>query len=242
MNGWQRAMGGGWMRWRRHGVLLLAMAAWAAPTIGVAPRAQPRTGGLQGVVTTRAKALRPVRVTFDQKVCGDEMPDQSILVDTAGHLANVVVTLVGLTARVPQREVRVVNEKCAFVPRVQVATTKATMKTSSKDPVLHTTTVQLADGRQLFNLALPFPNLELAKPLDGSGPLRVGCSTHQWMRGWVYVTDDVAAVTGPDGTFTIPDVPPGTYRLRVWHEALKGEERSVTIAAGATATANVVVK
>ena len=39
------------------------------------------------------------------------------------------------------------------------------------------------------------------------------------------MTDDVAAVTGADGGFTLPDVPPGTYQLRVWHEVLKAAER-----------------
>jgi len=234
--------GRGRMRWQGVGIVLLAVTAWASPRTNTLSAAQARTGGLQGIVTTRAKAPRPLRITYDQKVCGDELPNQSILVDPAGHLANVVVTLVGVKARTPQREVKVVNEKCAFVPRVQAVGSKATLKTSSKDPILHTTTVQLADGRQLFNLALPVPNLELAKPLDGSGALRIGCSTHQWMRGWLYVTDDVAVVTGPDGRFALPDVAPGTYQLRVWHEALKGAERSITIAAGTAATADIVMQ
>jgi hypothetical protein len=204
--------------------------------------AQPQSGSVQGVVTTRARTPRPLRVTFDQQVCGTDLPDQSIVVDPTGHLANVVVTLVGVKARTPSREVKVSNEKCAFVPRVQVIGTKGTMKTSSKDPVLHTTTVQLADGRQLFNLALPFPNLELAKPLEGTGPLRVGCSTHQWMRGWIYVTDEVAAVTGPAGRFNLADVPPGTYQLRVWHEALKAGDQTVTIAPGKATIVNLILQ
>ena len=230
------------MRGQGIGIVLLAVTAWTGPATSTTSAAQSRTGGLQGIVTTRAKAPRPLRINYDQNVCGAELPDQSIVVDSAGHLANVVVTLVGVKARTPQREVKVVNEKCAFVPRVQVVGSKTTMKTSSRDPILHTTTVQLADGRQLFNLALPFPNLELTKPLNGAGVLRIGCSTLQWMRGWLYVTDDVAVVTGPDGKFALPDVAPGTYQLRVWHEALKGTERSVLIAAGATATADVVMQ
>jgi len=218
----------------------MALGGIAAP--GMAAGAGAQGSRVQGVVTTRAQVPRPIRVSFDQKVCGAELADQSILVDAAGHLANVVVTLVGVKASAPSREATVVNEKCAFVPRVQVVGTKATMKTSSRDPILHTTTVQLGDGRQLFNLALPVPNLELAKPLDGTGPLRVGCSTHQWMRGWIFVTDDVAALTGPDGRFSLPDVPPGTYQLRVWHEALKAADQSVTVTAGRPTTVTVTMQ
>jgi hypothetical protein len=125
---------------------------------------------------------------------------------------------------------------------VQVVGTNATVKTSSRDPVLHTTTVQLADGRQLFNLALPVPGMELTKPLGGAGALRVSCSTHQWMRGWIVVTDDAAAVSGSDGRFTLPAVPPGTYRLRVWHEALKAAEQTVTVTAGKPATVDITMQ
>jgi hypothetical protein len=218
-------------------VAAAALTRWSEPTVGAS-----QTGSVQGVVTTRAAAPRPVRVTFDQKVCGAELPDQSVVVDAAGRLANVVVTLAGVKASSPSHEVNVLNERCAFVPRVQVAGAKATMTTSSRDPLLHTTTVQLADGRQLFNLALPVPGLELAKRLEGTGALRVTCSTHQWMRGWIVVTDDVAGITGTDGRFTLPAVPPGTYPLRVWHETLKASERTVTVAAGTPTIVNVTMQ
>ncbi len=191
-------------------------------------------GAIHGVVTTKARAARPIRVTFDQKVCGTEVPDPSIAVDAAGHLANAVVTLTGVKARAPSRVVSVVNDKCTFVPRVQVVASNGTVKTSSNDPVLHTTVVQQMDGRQLFNVALPMPGIEINKPLTAPGIMRVGCSTHQWMRGWIVSTDEQSAVSAADGSFTIADVPPGTYQLRVWHEALKATTQTVTVTAGKT--------
>jgi hypothetical protein len=227
------------------GVAVAALAA-AAPSraagaLGSQASAAP-AGTIQGVLTTTAKPPAPIRITFDQKVCGAELPDGSIQVDASGHLANVVVTLVGVKAPAPARTVTVLNDHCAFVPRVQVAGRGSTMKTASRDPVLHTTVLQQLDGRQLFNVALPVPGLEISKPVAGTGPLRVGCSTHQWMRGWIVVTDDVAVVTGPDGRFTLPDVPPGTYQLRVWHEVLKAADRTVTVAPGKPVTVTVEMK
>lgn len=231
MNGRFRPMNG----WGLAGVLVVALA-WP----GLA--AAQATGSISGVVTTSAARPRPIRVTFDQKVCGAELPDQSILVNAAGRLANAVVTVVGVKARSLPREISVRNEKCAFTPRVQVAASNATIKTSSSDPVLHTTVIQTGDGRQLFNLALPVPGMELSKPLGGPGVLRVGCSTHQWMRGWIVVTDDLSVVTGPDGAFTLPNLPAGRYQLRVWHESLKAAEQTVTVTAGAAATVSVAMK
>jgi len=210
--------------------------------LGWSATAVAQHGSIQGVVTTRARPLPPIRVTFDQKACGAELPDQSILVNAGGRLANAVVTLVGVKAAAPAREVSVLNDRCAFVPRVQVVAPNGTLKTSSKDPVLHTTVVQQADGRQLFNLAVPIPGIEIAKPLGAAGVLRVGCSTHQWMRGWIVVTDEISAVTGVDGTFTLPDVPPGTYELRIWHEALRSAPVKVTVASGKPAQVTVEMK
>jgi len=209
---------------------------------GVAGEAAAQGGTVQGTVTTRARAPQAIRVTFDQRVCGNELPDQAILVNAAGQLANAVVTLAGVKAKAPVREARVVNERCAFVPRVQVVAPGATVKTSSKDAVLHTTVVQQADGRQLFNVALPVPGIEISKPLNSPGIMRVGCSTHQWMRGWVVVTDEMTAVTGADGRFTLSGVPPGTYELRVWHESLKAAPQKVTVAAGRTAEVHFEVR
>ena len=211
-------------------------AALVALCVSFAPDlAAQGMGAITGVVTTRSRAARPIRVTFDQKVCGAEVPDPSIAVSAAGGLANAVVTLTGVKAKAPSREVSVVNDKCTFVPRVQVVAPNGTVKTSSRDPILHTTVVQQMDGRQLFNVALPMPGIEINKPLAGPGIMRVGCSTHQWMRGWIVSTDEQSAVTAADGSFTLADVPPGTYQLRVWHEALKVTTRSVTVTAGKTA-------
>lgn len=205
------------------------MAVWG---LGGATMAAGQTGTITGTVTTRVRTPGAIRVTFDQRVCGAELPDQSILVDAAGHVANAVVTLVGVKAGTAPRQATVLNDKCAFVPRVQVVAPGATVKTSSRDAVLHTTIVQQANGRQLFNVALPAPGIEIAKSLGEPGVLRVGCSTHQWMRGWIVVTDELSAVTGPDGRFTLSGVPPGTYQLRIWHESLKAATQTVTVAAG----------
>jgi len=58
----------------------------------------------------------------------------------------------------------------------------------------------------------------------------------------VIVTDDAAAISGADGKFTLDNIPPGTYELRVWHEALKGAPQKVTVVAGKPAEVNFQLK
>src|SRR5688500_14077030 len=62
----------------------------------LASSASAQTGSLTGTITTAAKGVAPVRVTIDQKVCGDALPDEAIIVDAQGRLANAVVILSGV--------------------------------------------------------------------------------------------------------------------------------------------------
>ena len=218
---------------------ILGTLACAPVALG-APAGQA-TGSVTGTITTTAKGLSPVRVTIDQKVCGAELPDEAIVVGANGGLANAVVSIAGLKRSVSAEPV-VLNEKCRFAPRVQIARPNANVRTSSKDPVLHTTNAQLENGRTIFNVAIPIPGINITKPIGPAGTVRLSCNTHPWMRGWVIVTDEAAVITGADGRFTIDNVPPGTYELRVWHEALKGAPQKITIAAGKPAEVNMQMK
>jgi hypothetical protein len=203
--------------------------------------ATAQTGSVSGTVTTGAKGSALVRVTIDQKICGDELPDEAIVVDAQGRLANAVVVLTGVK-RAAAAEAVVTNEKCRFGPRVQLARPNGNVRTTSRDPILHTTQAQLGDGRSIFNVALPMPGINISKPIGGAATVRLSCNTHPWMRGWLIVTDEAAAVSGADGRFTIDNVPPGNYELRVWHEALKGAPQKITVAAGKPTEINFQMK
>jgi hypothetical protein len=199
-----------------------------------------QSGRVTGTIRTSAKGTTPLRVTIDQKVCGNELPDEAIVVDALGRLANAVVTLTGVkrAAGAPV----VMNERCKFSPRVQVAKPNAIVRTTSSDAVLHTTQAQSENGRTIFNVALPVPGITISKPIGAAGTVRLTCNTHPWMRGWVIVTDDASAISGADGRFSIDSVPPGTYEVRVWHESLKGAPQKITVTAGAATTANFQLK
>jgi Plastocyanin len=55
------------------------------------------------------------------------------------------------------------------------------------------------------------------------------CSIHPEMLGFVIVLQNpFYAITKADGHFTIPNVPPGQYMLKVWGEKLKKPEKERT--------------
>jgi Carboxypeptidase regulatory-like domain len=59
---------------------------------------------------------------------------------------------------------------------------------------------------------------------------RTQCGIHDFMQSWgMAVGNPYFAVTGPDGTFTIPDLPPGTYDVIAWHPYMKVQAQQVTV-------------
>src|SRR5262249_19607984 len=74
----------------------------------------------------------------------------------------------------------------------------------------------------MFNILLPArtgtyqPGKPLAAWTIGA---RFTSNVHHWAAGWVWTFDHpYAAVPDAAGRFVIPDAPPGTWRLKVWHE------------------------
>ena len=50
----------------------------------------------------------------------------------------------------------------------------------------------------------------------------VKCNVHPWMKAYIAVVGSpYFKVTGKDGSFTIGNVPPGTYTVSAWHESLR---------------------
>ena len=136
-------------------------------TLACAQVVSAQTGIVSGTITTSAKGSAPVRVTIDQQVCGNELPDEAVVVDAQGRLANAVVILTGVK-RAAAAEAVVTNEKCRFGPRVQLARPNGNIRTTSKDPILHTTQAQQESGRSIFNVALPMPGINISKPIGGA--------------------------------------------------------------------------
>jgi|SRR5438093_6699380 len=68
-----------------------------------------------------------------------------------------------------------------------------------------------------------------SKPVvfDRPGVVVLGCNIHDWMVGYVYVSDSpYFAKTGKDGKALLTDLSPRVYVVRVWHPQLEGTEEA----------------
>jgi hypothetical protein len=85
----------------------------------------------------------------------------------------------------------------------------------SHENVLH---ILHASGAAFFTLAFPDPDRPLSRPLAKNGVVELtSASTYYWMRAYLFVDDHPYYTrTAPDGSFALPDVPPGSYELVCW--------------------------
>ena len=72
---------------------------------------------------------------------------------------------------------------------------------------------------------------------DKPGVVVLGCNIHDWMIGYIYVSETpFFAKTGSAGTASLEDVPSGDYLVKVWHPRMERTEevtsRRVTLSAG----------
>jgi len=200
-------------------------------------------GALAGKVTLSGLAprLANLPVTRDMKVCGNTKPDESLDVASGGAVKNTVVwfTDVPLPKGFKPAKEKLDQEQCAFVPHVLAAPLGATMDVVNSDKALHNVRAEEGEVR-LMNYAMPIPGHVVPTRLKKEGVFKVSCDVHPWMRAWLLVLPTTAfAVTGEDGTYKIPDIPPGKHTVKFWHERLGERTVDLDIPAGQTATYDV---
>jgi hypothetical protein len=167
---------------------------------------------------------------------------------------------------VPQIEAK----DCLFMPFTTVVRDDQSVTVVNMDPVMHDIQAYETSGlgaRVLFNVPLPMnpqhprnfkdrsdagmyhkhmagaPMKQLVNLSKDRRIFVMQCGFHAYMESWgVAVTNPYFAKTDEQGRFTLPDVPPGAYKLIVWHPYIRKRiEQAVTVGPKGTAEANVAI-
>jgi len=122
-----------------------------------------------------------------------------------------------------------------FVPKVKPVFVGSTVAFPNRDNVRHH--VYSFSPAKRFELPL-YAGMP-AQPVlfDKPGVVVLGCNIHDWMIGYIYVSESpFFAKTDAYGRATIDDLPARTFVVRVWHPQMRGNEadtrREVTLAPG----------
>jgi plastocyanin len=187
--------------------VIRACAAWTAALLVVA--GQVHAGSLDARVSTPAgKAVEDTAVVLE--------PVSDVLPETPAAAT-------------------IAQQGREFIPFVTIVQAGAAIEFPNRDPFKHHV--------YSFSRAKPF-ELKLyagkpAKPLmfDKPGEVALGCNIHDWMEAYVLVVKTpYFAKTAANGRATVANVPPGRYRLKLWHPLQRKEVPPREIEIGANQT------
>lgn len=160
---------------------------------------------------------------------------------------------------------------CLFLPFTTVVRDDQSVTVVNMDPVMHDIQAYETShlgARVLFNVPLPMnpqhprnfkdrsdvalyhkhmagaPTKQLVNLSKGRRIFVMQCGFHAYMESWgVAVTNPYFAKTDDQGRFSITDVPPGTYKLVVWHPYIRTvNEQTVTVDHKGVVETNIVVQ
>ena len=150
-----------------------------------------------------------------------------------------VVYLEGRVGEAPVRsDARMAQHDTAFAPPLVVVSVGSAIEFPNEDPFFHNVFSYSRPKR--FDLGR-YPRGESKRIVfDQPGTISVLCEIHKWMQGAIVVVEnEFHAVVSADGTFAIPSVPPGKYRLVVWQSNRGSKTLEVEVPDGGTARVDV---
>lgn len=198
-------------------------------------------GSISGTIHWTGK--RPAMATVDmsgdpacKKMNPGKLYDNSLVVDRKGDVANAFIYvksgLEGKTFAVPAAPVTIDQRGCRFQPLVLGVQTQQQVNIINSDPVTHNIHPMPHINREWNHSQEPGDPPMHRQFLKQEIMIPVKCNIHNWMREYIGVVDNpYFAVSDQEGNFTIPNLPPGTYTLAVWHEKGGTEDQKVVIPA-----------
>lgn len=142
----------------------------------------------------------------------------------------------GKTFPPPKEKVFMGQKNLVFKPHVLPVLKGTTVDFTNDDTTVHNVFAPPGAAKQ-FNLGTYGVGVTKTETFDALGEIPLLCNVHAEMAGFILVLQNpYFALTDKAGNFEIKGVPPGTYKVKVWHEKLKEASLSVTVEAGKAAS------
>jgi plastocyanin len=176
------------------------------------------------------KLIAAVTLTF---VCAMTAPAAQLRVSVKDQHGRAVADAVvlatpddaksALRAKPPPDSVDQVDKQ--FVPYVKPIYVGSRVRFPNSDHIRH----QVYSFSPAKKFELPLYAGTDAPPIvfDKPGVVILGCNIHDWMIGYIYVSDTpFFAKTESRGAASIDDLPPGGYSVRIWHPSMEKAEET----------------
>ena len=212
------------------------------------------TGG--GTITGSVSAgdnepvVKSYTISKDPEICGKGTRDVEFVRINNGMIQDAVVFLEKVKQGKPFPEdlgsITLIQEGCKFIPPISVMQNKGDLIAVNDDPTLHNIHAYELIGkarRTVMNVSQPTKGDTVTKQIKvrkGNG-LKIECDAHDFMHGFVFMAKNpYFAFVDENGAFRIDDVPPGTYKIKVWHGYLgEIDGGEVVVSAGGEASVDL---
>lgn len=153
-------------------------------------------------------------------------------------VSGAVVTWAGEPAPEPQAPSVAQRDK-TFVPHILAVRAGTEVRFPNFDRTRHH--IYSFSPAKRFEVKLYGAGEAPTVTFDKPGTVVLGCNIHDWMLGYIFVTDaDAFAVSDADGRLRIPDEDGGASELVVWHpELADGTPQPLEVAGSGIAGASV---
>jgi len=190
-------------------------------------------GSISGIVRLGGSKYQAeeMEMTKDQPSCGKRKASPRLELGKNNSVKNAVVYLEGITAgkKLDSSGTIIVNQEgCVYTPHISIVPQGAQLVITNSDAILHNVHAydDLRSRQTAFNIAQPIRGqrtvVKQAALAKCGEQISLTCDAgHPWMSGFVFSTSHpYYAITDGDGHFQLDGIPPGTYKLVMWHEGV----------------------